>query len=435
MQGNYLPINWQRLQVQDIISPIKSSLVSGPFGSNIGKRFFVEEGIPLIRGNNLTLGVKKFIDEGFVYITEEKAYELRNCKAIPGDIIFTAAGTLGQVGIIPQNSNYPKYIISNKQLRLRCDTDIALPEYLYYWFSSSKIREYIINQNTGASVPLITLGILRSLPVNLPPLPTQRKIAAILSVYDDLIENNTRRIAILEEMAQSLYREWFVHFRFPGHEKKRLVESGLGLIPEGWEVKALEYFGTIVTGKTPSKLVPEYFGEEYMPFVKTPDLHGNMFCIRIEEYLSEQGAWSQKNKTIPPNSLCVNCIGARAGSVSITIFRSQTNQQINSIILSEAYFREFLYFVLLDLKETIHQYGSNGATMVNLNKAKFGALRVIYPLSSIVAEFHGITYPMFEEIKSLELQNANLRKTRDLLLPKLISGEVDVEKLSIAVGK
>jgi type I restriction enzyme S subunit len=113
---------------------------------------------------------------------------------------------------------------------LRCDTDIALPEYLYYWFSSSKIREYIINQNTGASVPLITLGILRSLPVNLPPLPTQRKIAAILSVYDDLIENNTRRIAILEEMAQSLYREWFVHFRFPEHEKKRLVESELGLI-------------------------------------------------------------------------------------------------------------------------------------------------------------------------------------------------------------
>ncbi len=209
-----------------------------------------------------------------------------------------------------------------------------------------------------------------------------------------------------------------MHFRFPGHEKKRLVESELGLIPEGWEIKTLGYFGTIVTGKTPSKLVPEYFGEEYMPFIKTPDMHGNMFCIRTEEYLSEQGALSQKNKTLPPNSLCVNCIGARAGSVSITIFRSQTNQQINSIILKEVYLREFLYFVLLDLKETIHQYGSNGATMVNLNKGKFEALRVISILSSIIAKFHGITFPMFEEIKALQLINANLRETRDLLLPK-----------------
>ena len=183
MKYDYLPLSWQRLKVQDIILPKKGSLVSGPFGSNIGKRFFVKEGIPLIRGNNLTLGVKKFVDEGFVYITEEKAYELRNCEAIPGDIIFTAAGTLGQVGLIPQDSNYPKYIISNKQLRLRCDTDIALPEYLYYWFSSSKIREYIINQNTGASVPLITLGILRNLPVDLPPLLTQRKIAVFFFYY------------------------------------------------------------------------------------------------------------------------------------------------------------------------------------------------------------------------------------------------------------
>src|SRR2546423_13192123 len=236
-------------------------------------------------------------------------------------------------------------------------------------------------------------------------------------------------------MAQALYREWFVYFRYPGHKKKRMVKSALGMIPEGWEVKALEHFGAVVTGKTPSKLVPEYFNEEYIPFVKTPDMHGNIFCIQTEEYLSEKGALSQKNKTIPPNSLCVNCIGAKSGTVSITTSHCQTNQQINSIILNELFIRELLYFELVDLKETIRKFGSNGATMVNLNKGKFEALRVIFPERSNIENFHNITFPMFEEIRSLQLKNANVRRTRDLLLPKLISGEVDVEGLDIETGE
>src|SRR3990172_9549555 len=117
-----LPANWRKLKVDDIRASQKGSIVSGPFGSNIGKKFFVKNGIPLIRGNNLTLGTKKFVDEGFVYITEKKAYELRNCEALSDDLVFTAAGTLGQIGLIPKNAKYPKYIISNKQLRLSSDT-------------------------------------------------------------------------------------------------------------------------------------------------------------------------------------------------------------------------------------------------------------------------------------------------------------------------
>ncbi len=137
--------NWQNLRVEDIKASEKGAIVSGPFGSNISKKFFVKDGVPVIRGNNLTLGRKKFVDEGFVYITEEKAYELRNCEAVAGDLVFTAAGTLGQVGLIPTNTEYSKYIISNKQLRIRCNPDRALPEYLYYWFSAPAMREYIAN--------------------------------------------------------------------------------------------------------------------------------------------------------------------------------------------------------------------------------------------------------------------------------------------------
>jgi len=171
---------------------------------------------------------------------------------------------LGQVGLIPQSSRFARYIISNKQLRVRFDRARTEPHYLYYWFSAPAMREHIANQNRGSSVPLITLGTLRALEVILPPLATQRRIAAILSAYDDLIENNTRRIAILEEMARRIYEEWFVRFRFPDHEQTRMVESELGLVPEGWEVRVVEEVIDTLGGGTPSKTQPDYWADGHI---------------------------------------------------------------------------------------------------------------------------------------------------------------------------
>lgn len=232
-------------------------------------------------------------------------------------------------------------------------------------------------------------------------------------------------------MAQTLYREWFVNFRFPGWEQVQMVESELGLIPQGWEIKKIKDFGQIVTGKTPSTAVPEYYDSSYMPFIKTPSMHGNMFCIEVDEFLSEAGANSQKNKTIPANSLIVNCIGALAGSVSITTTNAQTNQQINAIVLYSIVYREYLYFTLINLKEKLRQQGSNGATMINVNKSKFENLKILLPKKDILLRFHNITNSQIELIRNLQIKNSNLRQTRDLLLPKLISGEIDVESLDI----
>ena len=190
-----LPNGWRKVRAEEIALQQKGAIVSGPFGSNIGKRFFVESGIPVIRGSNLTLGERELVDEGYVFITEEKAHELRNCDAVLGDIVFTAAGTLGQVGRIHEGSVFPRYIVSNKQLRLRPDPAVSNSKYLYYWFSSPWMQRHLQNQNTGASIPLISLSTLRSLPVNLPPLPIQQRIAGILSAYDELIENSQRRIS------------------------------------------------------------------------------------------------------------------------------------------------------------------------------------------------------------------------------------------------
>jgi len=172
---------WREHKLGSVVK-IKKDIISGPFGSNISRKFFVESGIPVIRGNNLSLSVgNKFSDDDFVFLTEEKAKDLGTWAEI-NDLVFTAAGTIGQVGLITGNLNYSRYIISNKQLRVRLDNSIADPYYGYYWFSNPSMREMIISCDTGSTIPLINLTVLRSLPIILPPLKEQKAIAEVLSV-------------------------------------------------------------------------------------------------------------------------------------------------------------------------------------------------------------------------------------------------------------
>lgn len=386
------------------------------------QRYFKGGNIPWIKIADATKSGK------YLYVTKEyvNEYGASFSRLLPaGTILVAASGTLGYTQIlgVPGCAHDGWLILTNLR---NFDRD-------YAYYVLQQMQSHFYNSAYGAAIQNINTEILRETEIPHPPLPTQRKIADILSAYDDLIENNTRRIKILEEMAQTIYREWFVNFRFPGHEKVKMVESEMGMIPDGWEVKLIAEYGRVVTGKTPSTTVNGNFSGD-IPFLKTPDMHGNMFCIMTEDSLSGQGAASQKNKTLPSNSICVNCIGAGAGLVVITGMQCQTNQQINSVVLNNTKDREFLYFVLQDLRETIRQYGSNGATMINLNKGKFESLQTVYPSEVLISLFSGLIAPIFEQIKSLQLRNRNLRQTRDMLLPKLISGEVDVSELDICVG-
>ena len=238
--------------------------VSGPFGSSISKKFFVDEGVPVIRGNNLSLGTNgpRFYDDGFVFVSDEKANELSSAECRPGDLIFTARGTIGQVGLIPSNARFRRYILSANQLRLRPDPNLVDALYLYYWFSTYELVSLMQGLNAGSALPNMNLGMLRSLPVRFPPLPEQRAIAHILGSLDDKIELNRRMNETLEEMARALFKSWFVDFdpvraKMDGRWRRgqslpglpadlydlfpdRLVPSELGEIPERWEVKALK---------------------------------------------------------------------------------------------------------------------------------------------------------------------------------------------------
>jgi type I restriction enzyme, S subunit len=202
-----IPESWRLLRVDEIKADQRGSLVAGPFGSNIGKRFFVEKGVPVIRGNNLTKGKRLFIDSGFVFVTDEKANELKSCEAVVGDLVMTAAGTLGQVGLIPASASYGRYIISNKQIRLRVNTARIIAKFLFYWLSTVAVQNLIERRKSGTSIPVINLSVVRNLPVLVPSLQEQVEMLNLLEAADCKISALEAEGRALGELFHALLEE------------------------------------------------------------------------------------------------------------------------------------------------------------------------------------------------------------------------------------
>lgn len=253
-----------------------------------------------------------------------------------------------------------------------------------------------------------------------PDIEIQDKIVSILSVYDDLIENNQKQIKLLEEAAQRLYKEWFVDLRFPGCEDVDVVDG----VPEGWRYKRVEELGEVITGKTPATAKTEYYGGS-IPFVTIPDMHGTVFPLVTEKTLTKVGADTQKSKYLPANTVIVSCI-ATVGLVNIAIEPCQTNQQINSVILHDDNNLYFFYESMKRIKALLDGVGSNGATMTNVNKTKFSNIKVLYPTEDLVMKYNEFCKPIFAQILASSKAMLTSKQARDRLLPKLMRGEIEV---------
>jgi type I restriction enzyme S subunit len=411
-------MKWALSKVEDVALQEKGAIVSGPFGSNISSKFFVDEGVPVIRGNNLTFGQRRFIDDGFVYLTEAKAREFRNCEAVADDLVFTAAGTIGQVGIIPQDTRFNRYIISNKQLRVRCDRTKVNPLFLFLWFTTNEMRQHIINRNTGCSIPLINLGILRGLPVPVPPLEIQDRIASILSAYDDLIENNNRRIKLLETSARLLYREWFVQLRFPGYEHTRIVDG----VPEGWERTYVPDIIDIDPKTTVSKDGEKWFVE--MGCLST----GSMMILNPAMRDGLSGSKFKNGDTLLPRiTPCLE--NGKTGYVNFLADDETAFGSTEFIVLrGKKVPSEFVYCMArayaFRAKAIKSMIGSSGRQRVQ--KTCFDDFLAPLPPKFIVEQFTDSARPMFYQIKNLMGQNHKLKTVRDLLLPRLMDGRVEI---------
>lgn len=422
------------LTVDEIKANEPRSCVAGPFGSSISSKYFVTEGVPVIRGNNLTDNLTPFVPHGFAFVSEEKAESFKAQQVKGGDLVFTCWGTLGQVGLIPYDGPYPTYIISNKQLKLRPNLEICEPRFLYYYFASPQMVQHIRSVAIGAAVPGINLGILKSLQVVLPPLPIQRKIVGVLSAYDDLIENNTRRIEILEEMARSLYREWFVNFRFPGHEQVKMVDSELGLIPEGWEIKHLpDICSKVIDGTHDS---PKPVNEGY--YLVTGKHIVNGFIDFSKCYFISPEEHEKVMKRSKPEK--GDTIFSNIGTLGSTALVEQAFEfSIKNVALFKPLKEIYSCFIYLCFSspETLEMMEKKASgTSQRFFSLKFlRELELVVPSDVVFSKFDSFVKPILEQRSLLNQKNQNLRQTRDLLLPKLISGEIDVENLEINTGE
>ena len=409
-------MNWARVELQEIAVQEKGAIVSGPFGSSISARFFVDEGVPVIRGNNLTKGEAKFIDNGFAYLTEAKAAEFQNCIAVTDDIVFTAAGSIGQVGIIPPEARYEKYVISNKQLRVRLDKARANPNFVFAWLSSRQMVRYLENMNNGGAVPLLNLGIVRKVPIPLPPIETQDKIAELLSTYDDLIENNRRRIALLEEAARMLYREWFVHFRFPGHEHVKITDG----LPDGWQRRTLgEVVNVVKDTVKPADFAEDdvHIGLEHIPrrsFTlsdwepaedlasgKTRFAEGDILFCKIRPYFHKVGF----------------TLRSGLASSDAIVWRVKEMEDWPLVVCATS----SDHFVAVASK-TVRE----GSKMPRADPKVLAGYSIPRPPESLLSVFNDTVLPMTKQCKALGLQNQVLAQARDLLLPRLMNGEITV---------
>lgn len=291
----------------------------------------------------------------------------------------------------------------------------------YLCYALNQQLRLLKTMSSGSTTKFLTVRMLDNLDIPLLGINIQTQIVNILSAYDDLIENNQKQIKLLEEAAQRLYKEWFVDLRFPGHENTKIVDG----VPEGWNECTVESFGTIITGKTPPTSNKEYYTNGKVPFVTIPDMHNVVYPLKTEKRLTIEGAQTQKNKYIPPNSVMISCIGT-VGLVSIATEVCQTNQQINSIILNNEDDLYFFYESMLRMKDLLDGLGSNGATMTNVNKSKLEKLIIISPSKDIVKQYNDVCKPLFESALNLSRKNVYLKNMREALLPKLMSGEAEI---------
>ena len=345
-------------------------------------------------------------------ITEEGLYGYTDkAKVYVPATTITARGTIGVVF----KRKVPYFPIV-RLISLIGDKNIINSDFLYY----SLRNTYISGE--GSVQAQLTVPMISNYIVTIPSLTTQHRIASILSSLDDKIAVNRRICENLEAQAQALFKHWFIDFA-PFKDGK-FVESELGMIPEGWKVGKLSDLGDIICGKTPSKANKLYYGGN-VPFIKIPDMHGNMFVINSEDNLSNEGSNSQLNKLIPEFSIMVSCI-ATVGLVSMNTKPSHTNQQINTIVPYVPSYRYYIYENLKLREKELLLLGSSGTTTYNVNTKTFSSLKILMPDLKVIEDFDKSIKYHFEETLNLYQENLRLSTLRDTLLPKLMSGQIKV---------
>ena len=438
MLGVSVSNSWKRVLIKDLYLGLYDGPHATPKPSSSGPVF---------------LGIKNITEDGRLDFSQirnisEDDFPKWTKRVLPraGDLVFSYEATLNLYALIPEGF---RGCLGRRLALIRPDTKIIDPKFLYYCFFGKEWRNTIFkNLISGSTVDRISLINFPNFEISIPSLPVQRKIASILSSYDNLIENNTKRIEILEKMAKLIYEEWFVKFKFPGHENAKMLPSDLGEIPEGWEVKKLrEILSHYIGGGWGNEQKQEKFtvGSYVIRGTDIPHLKNGVIDNVPYRFHKDSNFKSRK---IEPFDIIIEVSGGskdqpvgRAVLITEELLQNFIDNvmcasfckllRLNSLI--SPYYVDQILQLLYDTRE-INKYQTQSTGISNFKFEFFiDDLGILIPSSKVLNEFHNILDPIYKEICLLGSKNQNLRKTRDLLLPKLISGEIDVSDLDIHI--
>lgn len=375
--------------------------------------------VPFVNMDIVTPGTRR------VYPVQERPATGSGSKFAPGDTLFARITPCLENGKIAQYAGDRPGMGSTEFFVLRARDGISDPAYVYYCSQNQDLRSVAEKSMSGASGrQRAVISSLSEFECEFPPLAVQQRIASILSAYDELIENSQRRIKILESMARGLYREWFVHFRFPGHENHPRVASALGEIPQGWVVVAFTALADVLSGGTPKTDIPEYWNGD-IPFFTPKDAPSCFYVEDAERLVTELGLSKCASALYPPDTVFITARGT-VGKVAMPSVPMAMSQSCYALRGKHGCTQRFLFLM------TIHQVdylktNTGGATFDTIVVDTFRRMKVAKPPLDLITSFTRKVDALLEQVKVLQGQVRNLRRTRDLLLPRLLSGQINVE--------
>ena len=419
------------IQIQDVCTRV----CSGGTPSTRNKDFYIDGTVPWVKTKEVN---NSKIFEAETYITEA-ALTKSSAKLIPKNCVIVAmygnGDTAGRVAI-------NKLPVATNQACCNLIIDPSKADYRFVFYYLRTQYSKLVDLKNGGAQQNLNGKLLKEYPLPNVELGLQIQIADFLEQLDDKILLNAETNQTLEQMAQAIFKSWFVDFdpvkaKMNGEQPEgmdaataslfpeKLVESELGLIPDGWNIESIKDFGDVICGKTPSKKNADFYAGD-VPFIKIPDTHGKVFITETSDTLTQAGDESQPKKRIPENSICVSCI-ATVGQVFITTKPSHTNQQINSVVPYDQNSLYYLLFKFKGLNKHFHDLASGGSATLNMNTSTFSKVALVRPTSDVLEAFHKTVGGLMEKMLANQLENATLSKLRDTLLPKLLSGEIELD--------
>ena len=379
------------------------------------KRIFYSEytdhGVPFYRSKEIIeCSQGQSISEP-LYITNQRYDEIKNKFGVPvaGDMLLTSVGTIGIPYIVKETDEF--YFKDGNLTWFRNFTNKLCAQYLYYWVTSKEGTGVLNNTTIGSSQKALTISALKNIEITVPPIENQRRIADILFAYDDLIENNRKQIKLLEEAAQRLYKEWFVDLRFPGHEHTKIVDG----VPEGWEKQPLSSIADIRMGQSPKSEFYNQIGEG-LPFHQGVGSYGNRF-VRDETY-------STSFTRIAEAGSILFSVRAPVGRLNITKNKIVIGRGI-AALNHKSRLQSFLFYMLKERFFKDNLVG-NGSIFASISKEELLNQQFIIPCEDIMVQYDKAAQNIDDRIATLDRQTELLTQARDRLLPKLMSGEVEV---------